>query len=90
MNSLKSNSKEYNEFWSFLRKYQALLKRRPPPSLSTTSAQLNNQYSAKFNLPLKYDKRWRLNFLLKLNRSHLTTYDASGLIRTYISLYLFK
>ena len=83
-----SNSKEYTEFWSFLRKYQALVKRRQSNLVDASSV---SQYSTKFNLPLKYEKRWRLNFVYKPNRFHLTTYDASGIILIiFLKLILFS
>lgn len=38
-----------------------------------------SQYSALFGLPLNYDKRWRLNFVYKPNKSmHMSQYDAFG------------
>ena len=75
-----SGSKEHSDFWSFLSKYQNLLKRKAnstAPSAST--AKLSESFSDKLNLPLKYDKRWRLNFVYKPNKTEQSgAYDAFG------------
>ena len=64
--------------------------RRPNLPSSTTS-----QYSPKLKLPLKYEKRWRLNFVYKPNKLSLSSYDAFGTFRTisvsnYFFLFFFK
>jgi hypothetical protein len=52
------------------------MKRKPKNADNNKST--TTQYSSKFNLPLKYNKRWRLNFVYHPNKTHMTTYDALG------------
>ena len=84
------DSKEYKDFWIFLKKYQSLVARRAP-SKSLSSFNFNDsKYSKKFNHPLKYDKRWRFNFLYKLNKQNAygSTYDLHGSELYSINKYL--
>jgi ATP-dependent RNA helicase DHX34 len=39
---------------------------------------LSNDYSKEYKLPLKYDKRWRLNFIYESIKSKVSNYDAAG------------
>ena len=64
------------DFWSFLKKYQSLMKRRGQQA--KVGLDLERSLSKVFKLPLNYDKRWRLNFLYKPNKSHVSSYDAFG------------
>lgn len=76
---LKINSKEHSDFWTFLRKYQALMKRKPPSNTGEKSrANFTCDYSPKFNLPMSYDKRYRLNFVYKPRRETFAAYDWQG------------
>ncbi len=63
-----------------MKKYQLLVARRTPTSKSSSlSASEDMKYSKKFNHPLKYDKRWRFNFLYKPNKQNTgSTYDLHG------------
>lgn len=72
--TIKKGSVEYDEFWVFLQKYQAFSRKQ---SAKTSSLLHCAQYAFqpdKFNLPEKYDKRYRVNvsFLSK---------DVKGLLR---------
>ncbi len=65
----------------FLRKYQALMRRKQQTTPTAVSSGVgSNEYSPRFHLPLKYDRRWRLNFVYRPNKTHMSTYDALGLI----------
>ena len=61
---IKKGSVEYDEFWVFLQKYQAFGRKQ----LVKTSSSLHSaKYSFqpnRFNLPEKYDKRYRVNVSL--------------------------
>ena len=75
----KIKTKENNDFWIFLKKYQALMKRKQPPTHQQSSSSSEaNQYSDNLKLPLKYDKRWRLNFIYNPNKTSLSSFDSFG------------
>jgi hypothetical protein len=76
---LSSKSKEHEDFWGFLKKYQALMRKRGQQAkVGTGASDSSNKLSEAFKLPLKYDKQWRLNFVYKPNKSNMSTYDAFG------------
>jgi len=71
---IKKGSVEYDEFWVFLRKYQVFSRKQ---SVKTNASLHCSQYSFqpdRFNLPERYDKRYRVNVSL-LNK------DVKGLLR---------
>ena len=74
----KIGSKEHADFWTFLKKYQALMKRKPTQQTSSQTNPLNTEYSQEFHHPLNYDKRWRLNFVYKPAKSKFSMYDWQG------------
>jgi hypothetical protein len=72
-------SKELEDFWSFLKKYQALKKRKPTANKGSEQA-TQVELSTNLRLPQNYDRRWRLNFIYKPCKMHMATYDAQGTI----------
>ncbi|CAF1064378.1 unnamed protein product, partial [Brachionus calyciflorus] len=75
----KIGSKEHTDFWSFLSKYQNLIKKKSASLPSISQSSETNSFSPNLKLPLKYDKRWRLNFVYKPNKSDQSgAYDALG------------
>lgn len=73
----KIGSKEHADFWTFLKKYQSLMKRKAPHTSSQTDP-LTTDYSQRFHHPLNYNKRWRLNFVYKPSKSNFSMYDWQG------------
>ena len=51
------------------------------PSDKSISTNQMSLYSAKFKLPLKYEKRWRINFIYKANKTNMASYDAFGITK---------
>jgi hypothetical protein len=73
------NSKENQDFWTFLRKYQALMKRKASETRPTGQNKCKIEFSEKLKMPLSYDKRWRLNFVYNSNKSNANaSYDSFG------------
>ena len=72
------NSKEHTEFWTFYKKYQALIKRKPPSASVKADPQQTNKLSNVFKLPQAFDNRWRLNFAYKPNKKEYSSYDSHG------------
>jgi len=60
---IRKGSVEYDEFWVFLRKYQAFSRKQLAKTNSSTNAQYSFQPD-RFNLPEKYDKRYKVNVSL--------------------------
>ena len=61
---IKKGSVEYDEFWIFLQKYQAFSRKQlTKNNLSQQSAEYSFEPN-RFNLPEKYDKRYRVNVSL--------------------------
>jgi len=60
---IKKGSAEYDEFWVFLQKYQAFGRKQKAKGNSSHHAQYSFQPD-KFNLPEKYDRRYRVNVSL--------------------------
>jgi len=54
--------------------------RRKSQQIETKNADQKEQFSKIFKLPLRYDKRWRLNFVYKPNKLNVSTYDYSGIL----------
>lgn len=73
----KISSQEHTDFWSFVKKYQALMKRRQstatPQDLTKPSS-----FSAKLHLPLPYDRRYHINFVYKPRKETFAAYDWQG------------
>jgi hypothetical protein len=61
-------------------------KRSQQAKVGTGASDSSKKLSEVFKLPLKYDKRWRLNFVYKPNKSTLSSYDAFGKLKNYGSL----
>lgn len=79
--SIFRGSKDHSDFWSFLSKYQNLIKKKTNASKNSTKLE-DNKFSEVLQLPLKYDKRWRLNFVYKPNKSDETgAYDSTGIFK---------
>ena len=73
------NSKEHAEFWTFLRKYQALSMRRDVQMKTTFDAKVSQTFSEKFNLPKIYDKSYRFSFVIpEIEPISRVKYDAFG------------
>ena len=58
--------------------------KRKTQQIEPKHANQKEQYSKIFKLPMKYDKRWRLNFVYKPNKLNVHTYDYSG---TYVGCF---
>jgi hypothetical protein len=86
---LLRHSKEHQDFWNFLKKYQAIMRKRGQQAkIGTSDSDSSNKLSEIFKLPLRYDKRWRLNFVYKPNKLNMMSYDALGLY-FFINLSIF-
>lgn len=77
----RPNCKEYTDFWAFVKKYQAMMKRRPAAAAkegSKSTRVVVGELSARFHLPVSYDKRWRLNFVYRSKKETFAAYDWQG------------
>ena len=80
------NSKEHAEFWTFLRKYQALSMRRDVQMKTSFDQKVSQTFSDKFNLPKIYDKSYRFNFVIPdIEPASRVKYDAFGRVRFWDS-----
>ena len=70
---IKKGSVEYDEFWVFLQKYQAFGRKQLVKINSSLHSAEHSFQSNKFNLPEKYDKRYRVNV-------SLVSKDVQGLL----------
>ena len=65
------------------------MKRKPDCHQSqSNTADTANKFSTKFKLPLKYDKRWRLNFIYKPKIETFAAYDATGKLVFFLNFFL--
>jgi len=87
---IKNGTVEYDEFWVFLRKYQAFSRKQ----LAKTNSSLHcAQYSFqpdRFNLPEKYDKRYRVNVSLlskDVKGSLHLRHNRSGLTEEKVAIF---
>jgi HrpA-like RNA helicase len=62
-----SSPADIEDFWKFVKKYQLFQQRRKQPP--TKSSDTNEQRSNILNLPLIYDKKHRLNALIRISKS---------------------
>jgi len=61
---IKKGSIEYDEFWVFLQKYQAFSRKQLVKTNSSLQSAEHSFQPNTFNLPEKYDKRYRVNVSL--------------------------
>jgi hypothetical protein len=52
--------------------------KRKTQQLEQKNPNQKEKYSKILKLPMKYDKRWRLNFVYKPNKLNVNTYDYTG------------
>ncbi|KAB7501327.1 putative ATP-dependent RNA helicase DHX34 [Armadillidium nasatum] len=65
---IKKNSQEYKDFWKFLQKYQSLSRAKKIREMSSNDISKSDErqiLSSTFELPLKFEKRYCINFALK-------------------------
>ena len=79
--SLYSSSSlaDIEDFWKFVKKYQLFQQRRKPPPVKSSSD--DQSRSAILNLPLVYEKKYRFNAGITINKSisHVEPrYDMTG------------
>lgn len=72
----RSGTKAHEDFWTFLKKYESLKRRKGQKTKSDD--QKERILSQNYKLPLNYDKRWRFNFVYKANKSYISAYDSQG------------
>ncbi len=73
----KISSKEHTDFWSFVKKYQALMKRRQALNTNTFDTS-KTSFSPILNLPIHYDRRYHINFVYKPRKETFAAYDWQG------------
>ncbi|CAF4619596.1 unnamed protein product, partial [Rotaria magnacalcarata] len=57
---LYSSPTNIEDFWKFVQKYQLFQQRRKQPPKSTTSPDADQQQSSILNIPIVYEKKYRL------------------------------
>ncbi|CAF3255377.1 unnamed protein product [Rotaria socialis] len=77
---LYSSPTSIEDFWKFVQKYQLFQQRRKQPPKST-SPDADQQQSNILNIPIVYEKKYRLNFSITINKStiqNVPRYDMTG------------
>jgi len=88
---IKKGSVEYDEFWVFLQKYQAFGRKQQAKTNSSVPSMEYSFQPSRFNLPEKYDKRYRVNMSL-LSKDvkellHRKWHDTSGLTEEKVAAF---
>ena len=62
---VQHGTKEYYDFWKFLKKYQDFEKKKKPPKANKTEDSGYESFSSNLQIPFNYDKRLSKSFHLK-------------------------
>ncbi|XP_077992529.1 putative ATP-dependent RNA helicase DHX34 [Glandiceps talaboti] len=62
---IKRGTKNYDDFWAFFKKYQAFQSRKQSTTSTSSKASDSREKSCKLGLPMKYDKRYKINVSVK-------------------------
>ncbi|CAF4224762.1 unnamed protein product, partial [Rotaria sordida] len=76
-----SSPKDLEDFWKFVQKYQLFQQRRKTQPSKSISTNTDQQRSNILNIPINYDKKYRLNISITINKSlinNVPRYDMTG------------